>query len=230
MIAGTPIPTASDDWLQRRLEQGIAECCRSGVYPIAWETPHYAAGQRDYRVISGFFDTFHDRPMVADIPDSQVLSPYSFRLGDMAVQVIPENLGYISLDNRPRDTAALLVSLDNMSVVRDGLAAFFFHPFLPLEDLQRLAEGRSDDYLRVRVKAEAPTPGLADRDKELLPNALDVSVDHPREAGAQPERGKGRGKLAPAQLFAAYYEHRNQTPPPAELQKLFDAIHEEAAK
>ena len=99
-----------------------------------------------------------------------------------------------------------------------------------LDDLQRLADERSDDYLRVRVKAEAPTPGLADRVKELLPNALDVTVDHPRDAGAQPERGKGRGKLAPAQLFAAYYEHRNQTPPPAELQKLFDAIHEEAAK
>ncbi len=97
-------------------------------------------------------------------------------------------------------------------------------------DMQRLAEERSDDYLRVRVKAEAPTPGLADRVKELLPNALDVSVDHPREAGARPERGKGRGRLAPAQLFAAYYEHRNQAAPPAELQKLFDAIHEEAAK
>jgi exonuclease SbcD len=99
-----------------------------------------------------------------------------------------------------------------------------------LAELERLADERSDDYLRVRVKAEAPTPGLADRVKELLPNALDVSVDHPREAGAQPERGKGRGKLAPSQLFAAYYEHRHQTPPPAELQKLFDAIHEEAAK
>jgi exonuclease SbcD len=99
-----------------------------------------------------------------------------------------------------------------------------------LAGLQRLAEEGSDDYLRVRVKAEAPTPGLADRVKELLPNALDVTVDHPREAGAQPERGKGRGKLAPAQLFAAYYEHRNQTPPPPELQKLFDAIHEEAAR
>jgi exonuclease SbcD len=99
-----------------------------------------------------------------------------------------------------------------------------------LADLQRLAEERSDDYLRVRVKAEAPTPGLADRVKELLPNALDVTVDHPREAGQQPERGKGRGKLAPAQLFAAYYEHRNQTPPPEELQQLFDQLHEEAAK
>jgi len=98
-------------------------------------------------------------------------------------------------------------------------------------ELERLAEERSDDYLRVRVKAEAPTPGLADRVKELLPNALDVTVDHPRDGGkAEGERGKGRGKLAPAQLFAAYYEHRNQTPPPKELQQLFDQLHEEAAK
>jgi exonuclease SbcD len=99
-----------------------------------------------------------------------------------------------------------------------------------LDDLQRLAQERSDDYLRVKVKAEAPTPGLAERVKELLPNALDVTVDHPRDAAAQPERGKGRGKLAPAQLFAAYYEHRNQAPPPKELQQLFDQVHEEAER
>jgi exonuclease SbcD len=97
-------------------------------------------------------------------------------------------------------------------------------------ELAHLADLRSDDYLRVRVKAEAPAPGLADRVKELLPNALDVAVDFPRDAAAQPERGKGRGKLAPAQLFAAYYEHRNQTPPSKELQQLFDQLHEEAAK
>ncbi len=99
------------------------------------------------------------------------------------------------------------------------------------DELQRSADAWADDYLRVRVKAEAPTPGLADRVKELLPNALDVTVDHPRDAGtAQPERGRGRVKLAPAQLFAAYYEHRHQAPPPAELRQLFDRIHEEATK
>jgi exonuclease SbcD len=98
-------------------------------------------------------------------------------------------------------------------------------------ELERQADAWTDDYLRVRVKAEAPTPGLADRVKELLPNALDVTVDYPREGGtAQQEPGKGRGKLAPAQLFAAYYEYRHQTPPPLELQQLFDQIHEEAAK
>jgi exonuclease SbcD len=99
------------------------------------------------------------------------------------------------------------------------------------DELRRSAGEWADDYLRVKVKAETPTPGLADRVKEILPNALDVTVDHPREEGrAQEERGKGRVRLAPAQLFAAYYEHRHQAPPPKELQQLFDAIHEEATR
>ena len=98
------------------------------------------------------------------------------------------------------------------------------------DQLERLADERSDDYLRVRVKAEAPTPGLAERVKELLPNALDVTVDHPKGGVSPQERGKGRVKLAPAQLFAAYYEYRHQAPPPAELQKLFEQIHEEVGR
>jgi exonuclease SbcD len=98
-------------------------------------------------------------------------------------------------------------------------------------ELERSAEAWTDDYLRVRVKVDAPTPGLADRVRELLPNALDVTVDHPRNGGGTREdRAKGRVKLAPAQLFAAYYEQRHQTLPPAELRQLFDQIHEEATR
>ena len=37
-------------------------------------------------------------------------------------------------------------------------------------------------------------------------------------------------KLAPNRLFAAYYEHRHNAPPPPELQQLFDQVHEEATK
>jgi exonuclease SbcD len=100
-----------------------------------------------------------------------------------------------------------------------------------LGDLQRLAGEKSGDYLRVKVKAEAPTPGLAERVKELLPNALDVTVDHPRNGNEpQGERGTERVRLAPGELFAAYYAYRHQSPPPPELRQLFDQIHEEAAK
>jgi exonuclease SbcD len=100
------------------------------------------------------------------------------------------------------------------------------------QELERLAsEWAEPDYLRVRVKADGPTPGLAERVKELLPNALDVTVEHPREAArANGNAGAGRVKLAPSQLFAAYYEHRHQTKPPEELQQLFDQVHEEATR
>jgi DNA repair protein SbcD/Mre11 len=99
------------------------------------------------------------------------------------------------------------------------------------DELQRSADAWTDEFLRVEVKAEAPTPGLADRVKQLLPNALEITVDHPRDPGkVRDEPGKGRVKLAPAQLFAAYYQHRHQAPPPGDLQQLFDTLHEEASR
>ena len=64
-----------------------------------------------------------------------------------------------------------------------------------LDELRRLADETSDDYLRVTVKTSGPAPGLADRVKELLPNALDVTVDHPRRGDAtRPERGRRRSR------------------------------------
>ncbi|HSD67081.1 MAG TPA: exonuclease SbcCD subunit D [Vicinamibacteria bacterium] len=98
------------------------------------------------------------------------------------------------------------------------------------DELQRSAAGWTDEFLRVKVNAEAPTPGLADRVKQLLPNALEVAVDHPRDPGRREEPGNGRVRLAPAQIFAAYYQHRHQAPPPGDLQQLFDTLHEEASR
>jgi exonuclease SbcD len=100
-----------------------------------------------------------------------------------------------------------------------------------LEELRALGPEVGDDFLRVTVRADRPVPGLAERVREMLPNALDVTVDHPRVGGeGREERGRGRARLAPAQLFAAYYEHRHQAPPPDELRQLFDRVHEEATR
>lgn len=100
------------------------------------------------------------------------------------------------------------------------------------EELQRLSAEVGDDFLRVTVKADGPVPGLAERVKELLPNALDVAVAHPRAEGTPSASGSGVGRvrLEPGRLFATYYEHRNGAPPPPELQTLFEALYEEASR
>jgi exonuclease SbcD len=99
-----------------------------------------------------------------------------------------------------------------------------------LAELRAMAGGLGDAFLRVTVRADAPVPGLAEQVKELLPFAIDVSVEHPRVEGAPDAAAPGgRVALEPGRLFAAYYQHRNGAEPPPELHRLFEALHEEVS-
>ncbi len=98
-----------------------------------------------------------------------------------------------------------------------------------LAELQAMAPTLANAFLRVKVRADAPTPGLADCVRQLLPDALEVAVDHPRLTPVAEPAGS-RQALEPAQLFAAYYERRNGQPPSPELSGLFDELHEEASR
>ncbi len=138
-IVGQPIAHETDDWVEERVRLGLEECLRCGLYPLAWETPHYSASQEDYRLISRFFDSFYDRVMAAELVGTQQIFPYPVFLPGLKIQVIPENLGYIDLE-KP-DPRALLDKARNMLVVRDGLASFFFHSFVPVRYLQEVCRG-----------------------------------------------------------------------------------------
>jgi exonuclease SbcD len=98
------------------------------------------------------------------------------------------------------------------------------------EELRGLADEVGEAFLRVTVKTEAPVPGLAEQVKELLPNALDVTVDHPRDDGDSVDEGTSRTQLEPGELFTRYYERKNGSPPSAELQALFRSLYEEAQR
>jgi len=94
-----------------------------------------------------------------------------------------------------------------------------------LAELEALAPELGDAWLRVTVTAAGPEPGLAERVKQRLPRALEVTVDYPRcEA---PPASAGRGTLAPADLFADFYRSRNAVEPPADLLALFREVYEE---
>jgi exonuclease SbcD len=97
------------------------------------------------------------------------------------------------------------------------------------EELRGMAGDLGDAFLRVTVRTQAPVPGLAEQVKELLPHALDVTVDHPRDEPAVLP-GEDRTRLGPAELFAGYYEQKNGQPPSKELRTLFSSLYEEARR
>ncbi len=82
-----------------------------------------------------------------------------------------------------------------------------------------------DAWLKVELVCDGPQPGLADQVREILPNALEVRLDYPRQ-DAERRAGELR-RLTPRDLFARYYHERHGAPIDDAVSKLFDELLEE---
>ena len=82
-----------------------------------------------------------------------------------------------------------------------------------------------DAWLRVFVETDGPVPGIADRVREALPNALDVKLVYDRTADDEPSaRSAGVGALAPRDQFAAYERLTHGVDPDPALLAAFDEV------
>ncbi|MGH2376557.1 MAG: DUF2334 domain-containing protein, partial [bacterium] len=138
-LAEKPVPNDGQrDALERKLELAFRECFRNGIYPIAWETPHNAASPNTYTFLKDYFTVFHERVLAAPTRASEQYFPYPVR-DRYGRFVVPENLGF--LPEGATDTAPLVEHARAMLAVRDGIATFYFHPFLKLEHLKQIVGG-----------------------------------------------------------------------------------------
>jgi uncharacterized protein YdaL len=138
-LRNSPLFEDSDEYVRIRLQRGLEELHRNGIYPIVFETPHYAASQRDYRIIDQFFSAEYGRRQAIDKHGSDQLVPYFIARHPSGARIIPENLGYIP--NDAPDSRQILMGAENSLALRDGYASFFFHPWIPLKVLRDCVEG-----------------------------------------------------------------------------------------
>jgi len=94
-----------------------------------------------------------------------------------------------------------------------------------LEELESQAGAFGDDLLRVTIRLEQPIPGIADRIREILPNALHISIELPRQPG--PDESTTNAGADPNQLFGAFYRHEYASDPPEDVARLFSELYEE---
>jgi uncharacterized protein YdaL len=133
-----PVPLDSRELVVNKLRLGLDECFKNGIYPLTWETPHYGASQTDYRAFSEFFNSAYDRNLSVDRDESGHFFPYP-TIDRFNRFIIPENLGYIPEKNP--DPSVLVKNAERLKVVRDGVASFFFHPFLDRAYLESCIDG-----------------------------------------------------------------------------------------
>lgn len=142
-------------WTEHRVVAANRELAAAGLAPPRiFEFPHYFASDRAYRAVARWFSTRWERgqyaagllsgaPIRHDRVEGQFF-PYVVR-DVYGTKVLPENLGSISPDAwhsyKARGPDDLVRAARANLVVRDGFAAFYFHPFLDLDLLVRTVEG-----------------------------------------------------------------------------------------
>ena len=137
-LTRSPTQDSSVASVAQKLELGMDECFRAGLFPIAWETPHYTASMTHYRSLQHFFSHAYDRRLVAN--DRKTLQYFPYEVEDIYGQsIIPENLGYINLD--APDPDAIVDGAKRMLCVRDSVPSFFFHPFVAVSYLKTALDG-----------------------------------------------------------------------------------------
>jgi uncharacterized protein YdaL len=133
-----PVAGDSTEFVMRRLQLGMQECFNAGIFPVAFETPHYAASETDYRALMRVFTLFYDRTISTPSLNSQQYFPYPV-IDHWGRQVLPEDLGYVPVENP--QSKEVLQAARNLKVVRDGVASFYFHPFLNPNLLDQIIKG-----------------------------------------------------------------------------------------
>jgi uncharacterized protein YdaL len=150
-----PVAEDSRQWALGRIDRGLEEWRQAGLpRPSIFEFPHYMASPDAYVAVGARFSYRYERSLyypgllsgqpVPDAGREWQFFPYAVR-DVYGAKVLPENLDYVtdSGDSIPYMLAAARANL----VVRDGVASFFYHPFLGVGRLPQLVDGlRSMGY------------------------------------------------------------------------------------
>ncbi len=140
-----PIKNDSREYVEKKLTAGIEECLKNGIYPLLWETPHYAASNLDYSVISKFFSSAIEQRLSMEDLDYSQYFPYVIEKDLYGQKIYPENLGFVPMDESAEKETEYVKKLIEYAranlIVRDGYASAFFHPFVKLEFLEQLVTG-----------------------------------------------------------------------------------------
>jgi uncharacterized protein YdaL len=216
-----PVPGDSLQWAADRMRRGRAELTMVGLPdPGAFEFPHYAGSADDYRAADAVFGVRYDQGTyfggwcpagacgTGTAQSSELYQqffPYPVRDVYGSV-VVPENLGNIAPDaynnNAPRLPTDLIDAAQAMTVVRDGVASFFYHPFLGIDQLRETVRGIEAlgyrfvspfEVLSDPVRGDA-TMRSAQPDKKLTePNEKTVAPTAPSPTRAPSGEHRHRG-------------------------------------
>ncbi|WP_060679311.1 DUF2334 domain-containing protein [Virgibacillus halodenitrificans] len=128
-------------YIKNALRNGVAELVAHGLYPLAFEAPHYAMSQQGYNVISEYFSSYIGRLQLTDQTwQSEYVPMYETQPKFMnGLTLYPETVGFIEQGN-DKAFAQLQQSIKTMKEYNKSYISAFYHPYLGKEGLKKVVE------------------------------------------------------------------------------------------
>lgn len=129
------------EYIEERVVKGIHELTNYGLYPLAFEAPHYTMSQNGYQVLSDYFSTYVGQLQISDEDWETMTSvPYISKPTILhGMELLPETIGYVDPNNL-QAISQMMEKAEQNQFVRDGLVAGFYHPYLGVKRFNKLLE------------------------------------------------------------------------------------------
>ncbi|MGZ4207231.1 MAG: DUF2334 domain-containing protein [Actinomycetota bacterium] len=137
--AGDGVAEDGDDFVTARVDAGLNAMWKSGLHPVAWQTPFDAATPFDYTAIGEYFTTFVERRTYGTVDEAAFKQAMPFLVGEDAfgARILPENLG---VAESAADVGTLVSRARALRAVRDAFAGAGILPSVPAPAVASLAD------------------------------------------------------------------------------------------
>ena len=136
-----PLPPELEQQTEARIISGLNILVNAGLYPVAFEAPHYAMSRTGYVMLAQHYSRLCGAIQLSDYSNQISFSyPQSFYCIYAKMDVWPETLGYYQAD-LPYSVEDILKEADKASIVRDCNTSFFFHCYMPVQKLKQITKG-----------------------------------------------------------------------------------------
>ncbi|MCT4584289.1 MAG: DUF2334 domain-containing protein [Peptostreptococcaceae bacterium] len=134
-----PLKVNMKNYAYKKIKKALYETTTNGIYPLAFEFPHYAASEDAYFEINKYFKSYTGQLQISDESFLTIDFPYIIYNSKTSNKLLPENLGFIE-DGDKDFLQKLKKNYHKYSMVRDYMGGFFYHPYLNLKDFKSCIE------------------------------------------------------------------------------------------
>lgn len=128
-------------YIEERLTKGVQELANYGLYPLAFEAPHYTMSQNGYQVVSDYFSTYVGQVQLSD-EDWEIMdtTPYATQPTMLnGMLLLPETIGYVQPEAE-EPVKDMMESAEYYQLLKGGMIGAFYHPYLGVEGLREVLD------------------------------------------------------------------------------------------